>query len=436
MGVAVAHGWLMATKADIKWLFVWFFLLTASFSTSAAAPVWVTQDGAGSYQVHLWFFWSQTCPHCLDAKVAVERLDADYPWLVLHSHELTSSPADARRYVDMARQLGREARSVPGFILCGEMMTGFDRFDTTGRLLQQAALDCLHRVRQAGPSAAQAPSNAPGSPAVAGLDLAHLSLPVVTVLLAAMDAFNPCAFFVLLFLLSLLTHEHSRGRMLLVGGVFVLVSGLVYFGLMAAWLNVFLIAGELRIVTLAAGLVAIAMAAANLKDYFWFRQGFSLSIPDTAKPRLFDRMRRLLRVRSLPAMLLGTVTLALAANSYELLCTAGFPFVYTRLLTLQGLSGASHYAYLALYNTIYVLPLLVILLLYVRTLGSRKLSEGEGRVLKLVSGLMMLGLGTALVIAPQALSRPELAAGLVLIAVLAGVLAWRRNKRPSVLSRK
>ncbi len=436
MGVAVAHGWLMATKAGIKWLFVWFFLLTVSFSTSAAAPVWVTQDGAGSYQVHLWFFWSQTCPHCLDAKVAVERLDADYPWLVLHSHELTSSPADARRYVDMARQLGREARSVPGFILCGEMMTGFDRFDTTGRLLQQAALDCLHRVRQAGPSAAQAPSNAPGSPAVAGLDLAHLSLPVVTMLLAAMDAFNPCAFFVLLFLLSLLTHEHSRGRMLLVGGVFVLVSGLVYFGLMAAWLNVFLIAGELRIVTLAAGVVAIAMAAANLKDYFWFRQGFSLSIPDTAKPRLFDRMRRLLRVRSLPAMLLGTVTLALAANSYELLCTAGFPFVYTRLLTLQGLSGASHYAYLALYNTIYVLPLLVILLLYVRTLGSRKLSEGEGRVLKLVSGLMMLGLGTALVIAPQALSRPELAAGLVLIAVLAGVLAWRRNKRPSVLSRK
>jgi hypothetical protein len=264
-------------------------------------------------------------------------------------------------------------------------------------------------------------------PLVAGFDLAQLSLPAVTVLLAAMDAFNPCAFFVLMFLLSLLTHEHSRGRMLIVGGVFVLCSGLVYFALMAAWLNVFLIGGELRVVTLAAGVLAIAMAALNLKDYLWFRRGMSLSIPDSAKPRLFERMRRLLKARSLPAMLLGTVTLALAANSYELLCTAGFPVIYTRLLTLQDLPGPAHYAYLALYNLVYVLPLLTIVLLYVRTLGSRKLSEAEGRILKLVSGLMMLGLGTALLLAPGYLSRPEVAIGLVLIAVLSGVIAWWRE---------
>jgi hypothetical protein len=216
--------------------------------------------------------------------------------------------------------------------------------------------------------------------------------------------------------------------MLIVGGVFVLCSGLVYFALMAAWLNVFLISGELRFVTLAAGALAIAMASLNLKDYLWFKRGVSLSIPDSAKPRLFERMRRLLKARSLPAMLLGTVTLALAANSYELLCTAGFPVIYTRLLTLQDLPAPAHYAYLALYNLVYVLPLLAIVLLYVRTLGSRKLSEAEGRILKLVSGLMMLGLGAALLWAPRYLSRPEVAISLVLIAVLSGVLAWWRER--------
>lgn len=413
------------------WCFLLFVLVAAGVSAEGEAPAWVTTDDEGRVKVHLWFFWSQHCPHCRDARVTMERMDSDHPWLVLHSHEVSASQEDARLYVDMASQLGHEARSVPGFILCGEMMTGFDREDTTGHLLEQWARSCLERATHADPMAAVAAPLLvqPGSQVVAGFDLARLSLPVVTMLLAAMDAFNPCAFFVLLFLLSLLTHEHSRSRMLIIGGIFVLCSGLVYFGLMAAWLNVFLVTSELRAVTLAAGLLAVAMAAVNLKDYIWFKRGFSLSIPDSAKPRLFEHMRGLLKERSLPGMLLATVTLALAANSYELLCTAGFPVIYTRLLTLQGLSGPAHYAYLLLYNIVYVLPLLAIVLVYVRTLGSRKLSEGEGRVLKLVSGLMMLGLGGALVAAPEYLSRPEVAGGFVLIAVLVGVLAWRRERK-------
>ena len=80
-----------------------------------------------------------------------------------------------------------------------------------------------------------------------------------------------------------------------------------------------------------------------------------------------------------------------------------------------------------------MLPLLAIVLIYVRTLGSRKFSEGEGRVLKLVSGLMMLGLGSVLVAAPEYLSRPEVAGGFVLIAVLVGVPAWRRERKAGPL---
>jgi hypothetical protein len=412
----------------MKLVLVW-LLLAGGAAANAEGPAWTTQDADGRHQVHLWFFWSEHCPHCLDAKVVVEQMDRESQWLVLHSHEVTSDPLNARFYTTMAGLVGQDARSVPGFILCGEMITGFDSDATTGQSLRQRANACRARSEQTGSGAAAAAAGSDPPQRVGGFDLAQLSLPAVTLLLAGMDAFNPCAFFVLLFLLSLLTHERSRGRMLIVGGVFVLVSGLVYFGLMAAWLNVFLIAGELRAVTIGAGLVAIVMAALNLKDYLWFTRGPSLSIPDSAKPRLFERIRGLLKVRSLPAMLFATVTLALAANSYELLCTAGFPMIYTRLLTLQGLSGSAYYAYLALYNLVYVLPLFVIVLIYVRTLGSRKLSEHEGRVLKLVSGLMMLGLGSALVFAPGYLSKPQAAGGLVLFALLVGLAAWRYERR-------
>jgi uncharacterized membrane protein HdeD (DUF308 family) len=187
---------------------------------------------------------------------------------------------------------------------------------------------------------------------------------------------------------------------------------------MAAWLNVFLWVGELRIITVLAGVLAAIIGALNIKDYFAFRQGPSLSIPDEAKPKLFNRMRGLVGAERLPTLLVGTVALAIVANSYELLCTAGFPMVYTRALTLHGLSTSGYYLYLTLYNVIYVLPLLAIVLAFVRTLGSRKLQEQEGRLLKLLSGAMMAGLGLMLLFYPEGLS-DTLSSLLVVVGALA-----------------
>jgi hypothetical protein len=223
----------------------------------------------------------------------------------------------------------------------------------------------------------------------------------------------------------MLVHAKDRGRMLVVGGTFVLFSGLIYFVFMAAWLNMFLLLGELRLVTIAAGAVALLMGAINVKDYFWFKQGVSLSIPDTAKPGLFARMRGIVATGSLGPMLASTILLAIAANSYELLCTAGFPMVYTRSLTLADLPTWQYYAWLAAYNVIYVIPLLVIVILFVRTMGARKLTEDEGRVLKLVSGLMMLGFGIVLLAAPQLLTNALAAIGILAAAVAISVLVVR-----------
>jgi hypothetical protein len=266
-------------------------------------------------------------------------------------------------------------------------------------------------------------------PFLGSIDAQALSLPVLTLVLAGMDAFNPCAFFVLLFLLSLLVHAKSRTRMAVVGGTFVLFSGLVYFVFMAAWLNVFLIAGELRVITIAAGLLALTVAALNIKDYFWFKEGPSLSIPESAKPGLFKRMRGIVATGSLAPMLASTVLLAIVANSYELLCTAGFPMVYTRALTLASLETWQYYAWLAAYNVIYVIPLLAIVIVFVKTMGARKLSEREGRILKLVSGFMMLGFGLLLLLAPQLLTNPA-ASILVLLVAVGAALAAARLSRP------
>lgn len=430
---------------------LWIVVLALGAAGAGAAEgprddaFWYGTAADGSPTVRLHFFWSATCPHCQVAKPFVDSLPERYPWLELRSHEISGSQKAVDLYVAAARSVGGEARSVPGFLFCRKIEVGFHTAETTGAELARKLEACrTARVAALAGAGAGEPGGTPhgGTPAASGaggaagetqaslpvlgtVDLERWSLPVLTVVLASLDAFNPCAFFVLLFLLSLLVHARSRARMLFIGGVFVLFSGLVYFAFMAAWLNVFLMMGEIRGVTLAAGLLAVLIAAVNLKDYFWFRQGVSLSIPESAKPGLFKRMRGVATAGGVVPMAVGTVLLAVVANSYELLCTAGFPMVFTRALTLEDLGGASYYGYLVLYNVIYVIPLALIVLAFTYTLGSRKLSEREGRLLKLLSGYMMLGLGLMLVFAPQFLTHAGSAIAVLALALLAtGVTAW------------
>jgi len=266
-------------------------------------------------------------------------------------------------------------------------------------------------------------------PFLGKLNTSEIALPVFTVLLAFLDSFNPCAFFVITFLLSLLTHQASFRIILIIGNVFVVCSGLLYFVFMSAWFNLFFLTRNLRFITLVAGIVAIGLALVNIKDFWYFKKGISLAITERKKQVLFERIRALALSRRLPVMVASTILLAAGANSYEILCTAGFPLVYTKILTLRIMSLGTYYMYLAMYNLVYILPLVVIVFLFAVTLGSKKMTEWQGRVLKLASGLMMLALGSALIIKPSLLNSLIysllLVAGTVILAVLIAV-AWKR----------
>jgi len=425
----------------LAWLLVLFCisgLAGAATDDPKSDAFWYGTAQDGTPTVRLYYFFSPTCPHCQAAKPFIAELQARNPWLEVKRYSVKDHRGNARFYYETAQSLGVEALSVPGLMFCRQVLIGYDSAETTGKQLEDALVACRER-RLANPRAPDPVAGAAGGatggatqlsaaeakagttvnvPLLGEVDAKAFSLPVLTLVLAGMDAFNPCAFFVLLFLLSLLVHAKSRTRMAIVGGTFVLFSGLVYFVFMAAWLNVFLIAGELRVITVIAGLVALTVAALNIKDYFWFKAGPSLSIPDAAKPGLFKRMREVVASGSMGPMLVSTVLLAIVANSYELLCTAGFPMVYTRALTLADLESWQYYAWLAAYNVIYVLPLLAIVTVFVKTMGARKLTESEGRLLKLISGFMMLGFGLLLLVAPNMLTNAL--ASILVLAVAVG----------------
>jgi thiol-disulfide isomerase/thioredoxin len=436
-------------------------LVCAVLLLFAALPAAAAPAGA-RLPVH--FFWGEGCPHCEREKAFLAGLAARHPAVEILSREVRGKPENARLFSDLCAASGVAVKGVPAtFIGAAAPIIGFDRDETTGRAIEARVVACLAADcgdpldLLAGGAPALEPANdlfppqpdtrcgetvscsdgeeAGGTitlPLLGAVDPRTLALPYLTVAIAGLDGFNPCAFFVLFTLLGLLLHVHSRKRILLVGGIFVLFSGLLYFLFMAAWLNVFLLTGQIAAVTKAAGVIALVIGAINVKDFFFFKQGVSLSIPDAAKPKLYDRMRRLIRETSLLSVTLGTIVLAAAANAYELFCTAGFPMVYTRILTLHRLSKAASYGYLALYNAVYVLPLAAIVLVFAWTLGTRKLSERQGQVLKLFSGMMMLGLGGVLLLRPEALSDVRATAGLLCAAfALSGILVLAtRRARP------
>jgi len=170
---------------------------------------------------------------------------------------------------------------------------------------------------------------------------------------------------------------------------------------MAAWLNMFLLIGLSRAVQITLGGIALLVGTVNVKDFFALHRGISLSIPESAKPGLYARVREILHAKSLAGAMAGIVILAGLVNIIELLCTAGFPALYTQILTLQQLPMWEYYSYLGLYNLAYIFDDSLMVAIAVITLSRRKLQERAGRWLKLASGLVMAGLGIVLLLQPE-----------------------------------
>jgi len=372
----------------------------------------------------LHIFTREGCPHCAEEKTFLNSILSKYPGLVVVEHEVFQGD-NITLYKKIAGKYGIAATSVPATFIDDAYYIGYSESigkEIEGKIkfcIENECPDPIENIDKCTNITNTTPGcNTLNVPFFGEIDPQMLSLPVMTIVIAGLDSMNPCAFFVLFFLLSMLVRGDSRLRMLLIGGTFVFFSALIYFLFMAAWLNVFLIAGEMKFITYAAGIIAIIIALLNIKEYFFFKKGPSLTISDDAKPDLIKKMRNLLKSDSIYTMMVAAVLLAVSANLYELLCTAGFPMVFTRILTLNNLDWASYYAYLILYNLIYVIPLSIIVLFFSFTMGEKRLSEDEGQILKLISGIMMLLLALVLIFLPDLMNNLAVSIWLLILSLL------------------
>lgn len=381
----------MAKSARMRLVLV---LLMALLALPAAA--------AAQVEVHL--FWAIGCPHCERAIEFLDRLAAGDPAVRVHKLEVSRSRANARLMVETAERLGVEAGSVPLTVIGDRAWVGFEEA-TIGREIEARIRQCL---AQGCPPAFAAPEKpAARMPAAVRLPLvgevrtASLSLPALTALLAAADGFNPCAMWVLVFLLGLLAGMKDRARMWLLGVAFVAATALVYLLILGAWLNVLLLAGAVAFVRIAIGVVALAGGGYYLRE---FVTNADMRCEVTASPRrrrTLERLKALAQQPDVVPALAGIVLLAFAVNVVEFLCSAGIPAVFAQVLALSELAPWAYLGYLLLYVAVFMLDDLVVLVVALKTLEVTGLTGRYARWSNAVGGVVLVLIGVLLILRPE-----------------------------------
>jgi cytochrome c biogenesis protein CcdA len=232
-----------------------------------------------------------------------------------------------------------------------------------------------------------------------------LPLPLFTFVIAIIDGFNPCNLFVLTLLLGfLVSASKSRFRIYITGYTFVFVVAVFYFLFMAAWLNVFRYIGFVPALRIGIAIIAIIAGLINCKELFFYKKGVSLTIQDRHKGPLYRKARHMQEViteGAIPALIVASAALGIFSSLVELPCTAGFPIIYTGILAGRYLdTSLSYYAYLALYNAVYVLPLVVVIGIFGFVLKAGKITPRHVQVIKFIGGLIMILLGIVLLVNP------------------------------------
>lgn len=239
----------------------------------------------------------------------------------------------------------------------------------------------------------------------------RLPYPLFVFVIALADGFNPCAFTVLVILLSLLTYTRRRKDMILLGGVFIATSAVMYF----VFIMILVLVGGFfldrygKVIILILGALITAAGLLNIKDFFFLNRGISLSLSEEQKLRFTRKASGIVKGLGTPGGRLwlavgGTIMLGVFVNLVELGCTAILPAVYLTTLVSRYDGVAMYGAWTAFYAVVYILPLLAILVNFIYVFKSTRLSEEQGRLLKLIAGAFMLFFGLLMIFKPDMLA--------------------------------
>lgn len=348
------------------------------------------------------FFYSPTCPHCKAEKEFLKTLRKQYPELKVKEYDVINSKQNQEILMEFYEQYKvpiRERGLVPATFIENRYFIGFNQ-----QIGEDIESSLKEHQEEEKPTAQKIEV-----PILGELDISRMSLPILAVTLGALDGFNPCAMWVLLFLITLLANVRSKKKMYLIGGTFLLASGVVYYFILAAWLNLFLAISYVNLTRILIGALAIGLGVWQIVSFTKFKPGTCEIIE--GQGGLQEKIRSFLKKHTEKlvgspltlGILGGVITLALGVNLVDFFCSAGLPAVFTRILTLNQISTLNYYLYLLLYTFVFMLDDLIVFSLAIFALSKIGFTEKYNYWATLIGGLLIFVLGILLIFKPELL---------------------------------
>lgn len=373
---------------------------------------------ADDTDVNIYFFWGYGCPHCEKEKVFLNELEQKNPNVTVYDFEITKNAENRRLLNEIANRLDITVSGVPFTVIGENFFAGYFDDESTGKAIEDAVRcaqsqgcedvgrDILLANGEGEERSGTERSAIPEKvkvPILGEVSIKNFSLPLLTIVLGALDGFNPCAMWALIFLISLLIGMENKRRMWILGSAFIITSAFVYFLFMVAWLNLILFVGLVAWVRILIGLIALAGGGYNLKEYFTNKDATCKVTGNQKRQKFFEKLKNISKQKSFYLALGGIILLAFAVNLVELVCSAGLPAVYTQVLALSDLPVWQYYLYILLYVFVFMLDDLLVFFIAMTTLRLTGLTTKYSRWSHLIGGALMIIIGLLLIFRPELL---------------------------------
>ncbi|PIR68231.1 hypothetical protein COU49_02035 [Candidatus Nomurabacteria bacterium CG10_big_fil_rev_8_21_14_0_10_35_16] len=374
--------------------------------------------------INVYFFWGEGCPHCEKEVPFLESLKEKYPRVQIHQFEVWKNIQNQNFLIEIGKELKVNISGVPFTVIGNKHIIGYYNDATTGTEIENLVKNCLENIcpdpvakivgltipNTENPAIPAEPISEDLKkekiihlPFLGEINAMNFSLPALTVIMGALDGFNPCAMWTLIFLISLLLGMEDRRKMWILGSTFIVASALVYFIFMAAWLNLILFIGLVMWVRILIGLIALFGGGYNLKEYFTTPEAVCKVTGSEKRQKFFEKLKEIAHQKNFYLAFGGIIILAFAVNLVELVCSAGLPAVYTQILALSNLATWQYYAYILLYILIFMLDDLFVFIVAMVTLQMTGITTKYTRLSHLIGGILMLIIGLLLIFKPELL---------------------------------
>ncbi len=372
--------------------------------------------------VNIYLFHSNTCPHCKEEIKVLDELQKDYPNMKVYKYEI-SNRDNLALLDEVAKLYDINVNGVPFTAIGDKYYIGFSHdsgketliatieyysdngyVDRVGEHLGNIPLPSYEIKEEQQDVDEYTEERTDYKISILGhqIKLKNLTIPVIAILIGLVDGFNPCAMWVLLFLISVLIGMQDRRRMWIIGITFLLTSALIYLVFMLAWLNAAKFLLTINWFRLIIGLIAITGAIINLRSYIRHRKDNGCDVIDDKKrSKIFDKIKKFTHEKNFLLAILGAMALAISVNIIELACSAGLPVMFIEILSMNNLTIVEHIIYIALYMLFFLLDDLIVFFIAMRTMELTGFSTKYGKISKLVGAILLLAIGLLLIFKPE-----------------------------------